>query len=220
MIKRVSPYIFLLLSIVCISCYEIPKDRVEGLWQLEKVEIDGFERKVNPTLLKLDENNSFAVSRTSGDFLGVYKLRSDELHLVSEGDKWYTIDWKVSFVNNQMVLKGIPYGYGNTYLTFSAINELPDLSEFEAKIIGKWRLYKVRENGDMRRLTDTWFHLDSLGNYQIKGPEGQENGLAMIDARHQKITFVNHEVQWSAWFYGDELRLTNLAQRLEYSLCR
>lgn len=214
----ISGGILLFLALGMSSCSHVARSELEGLWQLERVEVDGWERKTELTLLKMEHNSSFAISRASGDFTGIYHLRSGVLRFISEDDRWYAMDWRVSVLHDRLRLRGIPYGYGNTYLTFRRLREVPDFSAFENRVSGKWQLYKIRKKGEVERLSDTWFYIDTSGHYRIKRPEGVEQGKATIDSRHQKIIFVGQDIQWKAWFYGEELRLTHATLGLEYSL--
>lgn len=199
------------------------KEEILGLWRLEEVEIDAVKRPVRPTIIEINANNSFAVSRTSGDLIGVYRLKDNTLRMRSPDEKWFNTRWSLRYFKtfNFLDLQGIEEGFTGTKLRLKKIEKVPDFEEFEEQVVGKWQLYKIRQKEKIQKLSDTWFQIDTDGNYDIVSTEGiQEEGKAYINTRHQKIVFENDSIQWNAWFYGEELRLNNTRLGIQYSLRR
>lgn len=209
-------FIFALLLTGCDSYTE--KD-IEGLWQLEVVEIDAMKRPVGPTFLEIKANQSFAVSRVTGDLAGVYRLRSDNLSLYSHDRQWFNTTWSLYCYRDILDLNGRDQHNRYAKLRFRKITKIPDFQEFEDKLVGNWQLYKIKKDGEIERQSATWFRIDARGNYSIADGENIiENGLAIINPRHRKLFFENDGTEWSAWFYGEELRLTDDKREVEYSL--
>ncbi len=195
------------------------KSDITGLWQLVRVEKDGFIKESNATYVEIRPNNSFAVSKTSGDIVGIYKLRGNRLELQSYDNTWFNTNWELIRVKETLKWHGLETGYGNVFLSFEKVDEIPDFSDFRKAVIGRWQLYKIRSKGEVNHLSNTWFIIDEYENYRIiSEDQTQEEGRAIINPRHQKIIFENDQVSWNAWFYGDELRLENKKLGLQYSL--
>lgn len=193
---------------------------IVGLWQLEMVQMDAVDQGFNPTFLEIRPNRSFAVSQVSGDLAGVYRFDSNKLSLYSTDDNWFTNAWSVFLHENQLDLRGKDFMGRNMRFRYLRIEQVPDFEEFEAGVVGRWQLYKIRKDGKVTdRLADTWFSIDEQGNYAIsKGDTIIESGPAAINTRHHRIIFEDDQTEWRAWHYGSELRLTNRRSGVEYSL--
>ncbi|XOV92858.1 MAG: hypothetical protein ACFHWX_21990 [Bacteroidota bacterium] len=215
----------LFIWLLLIGCSYSGEDIV-GLWQLEKVEKDGFikvgESQIKGsglTILEIRSNNSFAVSKTSGDLVGVYKLIGNRLELHSYDDSWFNTNWEMSSANQILELHGLEVGYGNVFLRFKKIDKIPDFSEFEDKVTGNWQLYKIRKEHRVQKLDNTYFMIGDDGSYILsENSQVLEQGKLLINPRHHKVTFEHDNETWDAWFYGEELRLTNEKIGIEYSL--
>lgn len=196
-----------------------PSLELEGIWSLQEVNVDGLDKIFNPTFIEIQTVNRFAVSRTSGDFVGLYKLDSKRLALHSDDLDWFNTNWEVRRLPNGIGFHGLEYGYRTTELQFRKVKEIPDFQTFENSIVGRWEIYKIRNGSEIQNLADTWFTLDNQKNYSITSGETMlEKGKAVVDARHRKILFENDETSWRAWFYGKELRLDNKKMDIQYRL--
>ena len=65
-------YPFIILALTVFGCSDITVNDIEGLWHLEEVEVDKMPMSIGNTFLEINDNNSFAVSRTSGDLSGEF----------------------------------------------------------------------------------------------------------------------------------------------------
>lgn len=214
-------YRIIIVVVLLTGCSSYTSEDVEGLWQLEVVEIDAMKKPVSPTFIEFNPNRSFAVSRETGDLAGVYRLNSQQLSLYSQDQKWFNTTWSLYRHKDFLDLKGRDEKNRYARLRFRKIDKIPDFKEFENKILGKWQLYKMRKAGGIENLTNTWFRIDEEGNYIIEDANGpKEEGRAFINTRHKKIVFEKDSIQWAAWFYGKELRLNNEKLGVEYSLRR
>lgn len=201
------------------GCSSYTRQDIEGLWQLEVVEIDAMKKVAGPIFMEINPNRSFAISRETGDLAGVYRLSSRQLSFYSQDQKWFNTTWSLYLYKDLLHLKGRDEKNRYARLRFRKIDKIPDFKEFENKILGKWQLYKIRKAGEVENITNTWFIIDGEGNYLIEDASGhREEGRAFINARHKKIVFEKDSVQWAAWFYGKELRLNNEKLGIEYSL--
>lgn len=212
--------LFLLFIAIFTHCNQLKKQEITGLWQLEEVRVDVIPVAFNPTFLNLEEGNHFAVAKTSGDIIGIFALRSDRLTLKSEDEDWFNKSWNTELIRDQLILTGKNRNQLNTELIFKRTSEIPDFQEFENRVIGKWRILKIRKEGRVERLSNTWLEIGKH-KYAIITDSGMvEGGLAQVNTRHRKIYFENESTAWRAWFYGDELRLTNHELNIQYDLER
>lgn len=202
------------------GCKSYTEEDIVGLWQLEEVEIDAMRQPVSRTFFEVKPNRIFAVSRVGGDLAGVYRLEQDRLRLFSTDLSWFNNSWSMYRFKEHLDLKGRDEHSRYARLRFRKIDRVPTFEEFADRVTGKWQLYKVRSSNDVvERLTDTWFQIDDEGNYSITSAGLlQDQGTAVIDTRHKKIVFADNQKEWSAWFYGNELRLSNAKSGIEYSL--
>lgn len=208
-----------LIVLFLISCTSIDKKNIQGLWQLEEVEVDGIDRTVGPVFIDLKPNGSFAASQLSGDLVGTYSFHSPLLELHSTDRSRFNTTWILKYFKEYFVITGREEGFRNIKLQFRKIDKIPSFEEFEDRIVGNWELYKIRRKGEVERLYDTWFSIHKDGAYSLTNKEGNgEKGHAIINARHHKIIFEPDDTAWNAWFYGQELRLTNEKMRIQYSL--
>lgn len=169
------------------------------------------------TFLKINDNNSFAVSRTSGDLSGIYFIKSDRIRMNSHDRQWFDQDWIVDRFQEYLILRAI--GPRKTYLKFKKIDEIPSFEEFESEIIGRWQLYKVRSTEGIEKLSNTWFDINPNGEYTISDLDGLLiQGKAVVNTRHRKLIFEQDSTIWDAWFYGKELRIDNPETGIQYSL--
>lgn len=209
--------IFILLPFFAGCTYK--QSDIIGLWQLVRVERDGFVKNGGNTYVEIRSNSSFAVSRTSGDIVGVYKLKGNRLELHSHDNTWFNTNWELSSANNILEWHGLEIGYGNVFLKFEKVDEISDFSDYRNAVIGRWQLYKTRTKGEITHNSDTYFIIGDDDSYQIISKDKiMEAGRAIINPRHQKIIFENDQISWNAWFYGKELRLENKKIGLQYSL--
>lgn len=199
-----------------LSCSEDPK--IEGLWELQKVDIDMIPKRFKPTYLKIEHGGSFYVSKEEGDLTGLYRLENSLLSLSSEDERWFNRSWKVFAKEDELVLNDVRNGYRGAQLRFKKIEKFPDFEEFLQTLTGSWELYKMKEKGQTKTVANTFFIIADE-NYIIKEDEKiLEEGKVLIDARHQKMTFENAEMTWDARFVWDELRLENDQIGLTYRL--
>lgn len=209
----------ILLTIIFFSTCSYEQPDITGLWKLVKVEKDGFIKEAGTTYVEIRPNSSFAVSRTSGDIVGVYKLNANKLELHSRDNTWFNTYWEVNHDHDILKWRGLEFGFGNVFLEFHKVDEIPQFSDFRNAVTGKWQLYKTRTKKGVRHVSETWFIIGEDDKYQIVAKdEILEEGRAIINPRHQKIIFENDQISWNAWFYGKELRLENQKLRLQYSL--
>ncbi len=211
--------LLVLIVTLFISCQSLKESDLNGIWSLNHVNVDGLDRIFDPTFIEIQPHNRFALSTTSGDLVGLYKLNDEELTMRSNDARWFNTSWKVKKLPNTLMLSGLEVGFRTTHLKFVKIEAIPDFQSFENKIVGKWKIYKVRRKGKVEKLTNTWFSLDKHNNYSIiDGDSIMEEGKATVDTRHRKIIFDNEEISWDAWFYANELRLDNEKLNMQYSL--
>ncbi|WP_421894782.1 hypothetical protein [Marinoscillum sp.] len=202
------------------ACQQVTRNELSGLWELEHLEVDAVPRSANPTFIEINANNSFAVSRVSGDQVGMYHFDAPVIKFRSEDRSWFNTRWKIKYFREFIILRGLEDGYRGTQLRFKRIEVIPDFAEFEERVVGKWHLYKIRKNGDVEKVSAS-FQLDREGNYSMEDQNGLlERGRVVINTRHRKLIFEHDQTQWEIWFYGDELRLTNELMGLQYSLRR
>ena len=210
--------IALLLNVV--ACQQVTRNELAGLWELEHLEVDAVPRPVQPIFLEVNTNGSFAISRVSGDQVGMYRFDAPVIKFRSEDRSWFNTSWKIKYFTEFIILRGVEEGYRGTLLRFRRIEAIPDFAEFEARVVGKWHLYKIRKKGEVEKVSAS-FELDRDGKYRMEDQEGLlEKGRVVINTRHRKLIFEHDQTQWEIWFYGDELRLTNEQMGLQYSLRR
>ncbi|MEQ9298110.1 MAG: hypothetical protein RIF33_06095 [Cyclobacteriaceae bacterium] len=207
--------------IVLTGCGESENADIQGLWQLENINIDGYERPLSRGFVEFKGDGSFAVSQVDGDFLGTYTIKDKTTQLVSNTTSWFNTRWTFFTLDDQLNLKGTELGFRNTKLTFRKINQVPAFDDFENRLMGAWNLYKIYHGDQIKAQRNTQMTFADGTNYSIQEDSiVLEEGLVIIDTRHQKISFEHHETAWRAWFYGDELRLSNDQMGLRYSLRR
>lgn len=211
--------LLLATALFLLGCNPNNQQKIHGLWKLEKVTVDGFERQFEPIFLEMNADNSFAVSKVAGDLVGIYELKSALLNLHSTDPSWFNTRWDVDFFPTSLLFTGLELGHRNTKLKFSQIAEVPTFESFEKKIIGDWDFYKIRRKRKVEALSNTRFVIDEEGNFRILENQNLlEKGRASIDTRHRKIIFEKDQTKWRAWFYGRELRLSNDKLDIHYSL--
>lgn len=199
------------------GCHSITIDKIEGLWQLEEVNVDGMPKVSVSTFLEINANNCFAVSRTSGDLSGIYQIQSEKITLYSKDKEWFNRTWEVIRFGNMMVLKAP--GVRKIKLTFKKTHRIPDFQEFADNIMGNWELYEIRREGKIQKPSQTWFSIADDGYYSIVDADGLlEQGKYVVNTRHKKIIFEEDSTIWDAWFWGNRLRLNNDQLKMQYSL--
>ncbi len=207
------------LLVLSISCQTLEKSELKGIWSLREVNIDGLDRTFEPTFIEMQPDDRFALSTTSGDFVGIYGLNDSKLVLKSNDERWFNTNWKIKKVENSLRLSGLDTPHKTTHLRFVKIKSIPDFQSFENDLVGRWELYKIRTKGNVERLNDTWFTLNSKKTYTItKSDSLVEEGHVTVDTRHKKIIFENDETSWRIWYFGTELRLENEKMDVQYSL--
>jgi len=186
---------------------------------LEYLSVDGYIKPVPPVFIDFSQGNSIAISRTSGDILGFFRVDSETITFKSNDPSWFNSKWKIAILQGELWLRGKDIPYRTTELRFKRIEEIPSFEEIEARIIGDWEIYKVREKGELQTLQNTTFSIDARGLYVIKSNDNvMESGKAAIDTRHLKMIFLDDETSWNIWFYGDEMRLESQYRQIQYSL--
>ncbi|MDW3191686.1 MAG: hypothetical protein R8G66_04955 [Cytophagales bacterium] len=223
--------LMLLLGIACLmGCRStVETEKLQGLWELEVFEVDGVEEPHSPYFLQMNPDGSFAVAKRTGDVRGFYDINGSQILFKSTDVVWFNKQWALEILREKIRLTGkgyygkTPYysgyrqGFLNTRLTFTPVESIPSFQAFEDAIQGRWELYKIREKGDSEQLTDTWMKIEN-GEYAIAGPDHYESGAATINTRYRKVYFQGHNTAWDAWFFGEELRLSNNAMELIYNL--
>ena len=205
------------LFLVIMSCGSNTK-KLTGIYELRELNVDGLDKFTNPIFFEFKDDQTFALSLVNGDFLGFYSLNGSVLKLSSESGGRFNASWKMTNYKDRLLLEGLDEGYTVTKMVFNKINIVPAFEEFESKILGEWQIYKTRQNGKMERIADTYMSIDK-NTYAIRMQKDTiEQGLAVINTRHRKILFENEDMQWEAWFYGEELRLTNPINGFQYDL--
>lgn len=204
---------------------------LKGLWALEIWEVDGVVEQHTPYFLQMNQDGSFAVAKRSGDLRGFYDIKESHIRFSSADKMWFDQQWKLEVLRDKIRLtgkgdyrkrpyyQGGPQGELNTRLTFSPVTSIPDFQAFEDAMSGKWELYKIRKKGNHEKVGDTWMLIEN-GEYTIAGPDHFESGLATINTRYRKVYFEGQDTSWDAWFYGEELRLSNKTMEMIYSLRR
>ncbi|MAE87824.1 MAG: hypothetical protein CMB80_34130 [Flammeovirgaceae bacterium] len=205
------------LFLVIMSCGSNTK-KLTGIYELRELNVDGLDKFTNPIFLEFKDDQTFALSLVNGDFLGFYSLNGSVLKLSSESGGRFNASWKITDYKDRLLLEGLDEGFTVTKMIFNKIAVVPSFEEFEAKILGEWQIYKTRNNGKMERVTDTYMTIGQSA-YAIRLKNDTiEQGLAVINTRHRRIIFENEDMKWKAWFYGDELRLTNPNNGFQYDL--
>lgn len=206
-------------------------DELEGLWQLVTFEVDGVMENHTPYFLQMNPDGSFAVAKRTGDTRGFYDIKGRQILFRSSDKMWFDQQWELEILRDKIRLtgkgnypkkpyyQGGPEGALNTRLTFRPVESIPDFQAFENAMSGRWQLYKIREKGDPEKLADTWMLIED-GEYAIAGPDYFESGVATINTRYRKIYFEGYDTAWDAWFFGEELRLSNKSMDMIYSLRR
>ncbi|MEQ6118607.1 hypothetical protein [Reichenbachiella sp. MALMAid0571] len=208
-----------ILACFQVGCNTVDIKDIKGLWELREVKIDEMIKPNVSTFLEIRSNNSFAVSRTTGDFSGIFDLQSDKLMLHSDDKQWFNQAWEVICYRNYMILKAP--GLRKTNLKFKRIDTVPDFQEFEDSIIGNWELSEVRKKGKPKKVSDMWFNMEKDGIYSISGLDGvMEEGSYVVNTRHRKIIFEKDSMLWDVSFFGKRLRLNNDQLELQYTLKR
>lgn len=205
------------MLLLCLGCSDISVEDIEGLWQLEEVQVDKMLMITGNTFLEIKDNNSFAVSRTSGDLSGIYFVKNDRIRMNSTDKQWFNRDWVVDHYMDYLILSAI--GPRKIHLKFKKISKIPRFEEFESDVFGKWDLYKVRSEDGIEKLSNTWFDIDKSGRYAISNADGLlSNGKVVINTRHRTLIFEEDSTIWNIWFYGRELRIENPETDVQYSL--
>ncbi|MFY0686806.1 MAG: hypothetical protein JXQ90_06555 [Cyclobacteriaceae bacterium] len=200
---------------------EFTASDMEGLWTLESVNVDGYVKPVPDILLNFQSNNRLAIAQRSGDHLGFFGINDDYIKFQTDADGWFNTDWKIQYFGDHIDLKGRYMPFTVTRLRFRRTNHIPDFEEFANDMIGEWKMYKIRTSTSIEQVSNMRFIITSSDEYFIYNKsEIIENGRAIINPRHRKISFENDDTLWNAWFYGDELRLENKARDIQYSLRR
>ncbi len=202
---------------------------LHGLWELELLEIDGVIEEHTPYFLQVNPDGSFAVAKRSGDIRGFYDISGNQILFSSADSKWFNRQWQLERLRDKIRLTGKgdyggkpfnklgPVGVLNSRLTFNPVETIPDFQAFEDAMNGKWELYKIRKGGKTENLSNTKMFIAN-GKYAIEGPNHFESGVATINTRYRKVYFEGHDTAWDAWFFGEELRLSNKSMKLIYNL--
>ena len=225
--------IIFLICVMSLPGCERPdqSEGLQGLWELETLEVDGVIEGHTPYFLQMNPDGSFAVAKRSGDVRGFYDIKGSQILFNSADRIWFDKQWTLEILREKIRLTGkgdygkTPYYHGyrqgllNTRLTFAPVGSIPDFQSFEDAMMGKWELYKIRKKGESEKIVDTWMLIEN-GEYAIAGPDHFESGTATINTRYRKIYFEGYHTSWDAWFFGEELRLSNKGMNLIYCLRR
>ncbi|RED94380.1 hypothetical protein [Marinoscillum furvescens] len=209
-----------LILMLCQACQDLTPAQISGLWRLDALNIDGFEKPVDQLYMQLQPNGSFAVTRPAGDLVGTYELHNGEIHFNSPHTPWWNDAWSLQLIQRQLRLRGKKAPYFTTFLTFTPVEKIPDFDEFEEELVGNWVLYRIRKKGKKTFPAQTYMSFTPVSYLLSVDGKTQERGGLKVDPRHRKLIFENQETAWKAWFYGRELRLSNAELELEYSLRR
>lgn len=207
-----------ILILFAVSCTEPPQ--LVGLWELKDLSVDMVPRNSRPLYLKFDEDGSFSVSRENGDLIGLYELSDNDLSLSSADEKWFNTSWSANVYKDELVLKGLEYGYRTTELRFISVSKFPDFDEFQQELSGTWELYKIRKKENEEDISNMLFVITEDSYTISQNDSVVEEGKVLIDNRHQKISFENEETVWDARFVWDKLRLENKGLDVTYRLRR
>jgi len=206
------------LGLLCLGCAE--KQEVAGLWELYKMDVDMIPRGFRPTYIQFGEDGSFSVSKEDGDIAGIYRLENKLLTLSSNDKKWFDRSWKVFATEEELVLNDVRNSFRGAQMRFKKIDRFPSFDEFLEALSGKWKLYKIEEKGEEKRLSSTYLSITEE-RYELSEEEQiLEEGNISIDARHHKITFEQMQITWDVRFVWDDLRLENNEVGITYRLRR
>ena len=163
-----------------VACQQVTTKELAGLWELEHLEVDAVPRSANPTFLEINTNSSFAVSRVSGDQVGMYHFDSPLIRFRSEDRSWFNSQWKIKYFKEFIILRGVEEGYRGTQLRFKRIEAIPDFAEFEERVEGgiciksgkkeKWRRFLLHLH---------WKGMEITG-WRIKMDFWKKEGLSSI----------------------------------------
>lgn len=218
--KVLYHFILILYLVQLFACTNPSKGDLIGLYELSRLNVDGRDRPNGPEYIAFRKDHTFALSQMNGDDLGFYSLHGNVLKLVCESGGRFNARWRLMLCDTYFTLDGLDEGYRVTHLTYRRINQVPHFTDFEQRVLGKWQIYKVRDQGQIKRVFHTVMNIGAARYEIIEHNTVMEVGSAIIDARHQRIVFENEQVTWRVWFYGEELRLTNDQKDLQYDLRR
>lgn len=208
-----------ILSFIQAGCNTVEIEAIQGLWEISEVSVDKMNQPSVTTYIEIKSNNSFAVSRTTGDLSGLFDLQSDILSFYSDDHQWFNQAWEVISYQGNMILKAP--GVRKIKLKFKRVEKIPDFQEFEDSILGSWELSEIRKKGKPTKVSNVWFNINEGGSYSIVDLNGvMENGSYVVNTRHRKITFEKDSMVWKVSFFGRRLRLINEQIELQYTLKR
>ena len=207
---------WLFALLLCFGCSE--RQEIIGLWELHKMDVDMIPKRFTPTYLRFAPDGSFFVSKEDGDLVGIYKLDQKLLTLSSKDEKWFDRSWKVFATEQELVLNDVKNSFRGAQMRFRKIDQFPTFDEFLETLSGKWKLYKIEEKGEERRLSRTYLSISEERYELSESDEIVEQGNISIDARHHKITFEQMQITWNVRFVWDDLRLENKELGITYRL--
>ncbi|WP_462253905.1 hypothetical protein [Ekhidna sp.] len=213
--KRVCLTIVIL---TLISCSESPE--LNGLWVLKEVSVDMIPRDSKPLYVHFTPDGNFSVSRAEGDLVGLFQLNGNNLSFESVDQKWFSTKWSANIYRENLVLKGLEYGFRTTELRFSKAEKFPTFDEFIEEVNGKWELYKIDNKNNIESIKNTHFIIDEDTYSIVSNDSTIEKGAVLIDSRHEKISFEYEETTWNVRFVWSELRLDNNEMNITYRLRR
>ncbi len=204
------------------SCQPLHKEEITGLWKLQQSLRDKMQGPDETTYLQILSNNSFSVSRTSGDMSGVYQLGETKIHFqAADRYGWFNSDWKADRVQDYLLLAGRDNENRRIELKFKLIEQIPKFDEFEKQVVGKWEMFLMMKDGLPEKMPKTFMEIDDSGSYTISDTSGiKDQGRSVINTRHHKVIFEKDETYWDVWFWGKELRLQNKELDVQYHLRR
>ena len=207
------------------------KQNLTGLWKLDEFMLDTTPTEHGDQYIRFDSTGVFNVAKTSGDIIGLFELKGDQLVLTSEEPGWYSSTWKISQSKDLLLLKAkIRYtedeyaydrlnSYRNTTLKFSRSGFVPDYQELHAELIGKWELLRIQTEEETNRMQSAILEINSDDEYFMEFEnEIVEKGSVTINTRYRRLYFNDESSFWSISFLGNQLRLINKSKNIRYDL--
>lgn len=211
----------LVLSLFFISCEK--QTKLEGLWQVEKVQMGENEMTPIARWVKFNEDGT----QTSGNgwlqhSYGTYNLDQDILSVEDEnGTKDNADPFSIEISGSQMTWKRQEEGQEVT-VSLKRIEELPQSGG--NKLIGLWKLTKATDDGNditamLNSENKSMLHLRWDNTYvQHNMPQGKKYGVYKIHGHKPEIQLVNYGAEskfsfWSFNFQDSKLTLISTDQK-------
>ncbi len=222
-----------LWTVLLVSCQQqLKEDELVGLWELEEFWLDGRLKESSDYFIDIHGDGTFAIAKESGDTHGIYNLTGRLINFSSADRRWLNGNWRAMRYQNRLELtgrgdysedlafRGVNDAKLNTKLIFKKTAVVPDYQSIEDRVLGRWSLYKIRENGNYRLQNSTSLTIRQQ-SYDIHEKDSLvESGQLVINTRYKKLFFEGYDTAWKFRFYGGELRLINSKRKVEYALRR